>query len=151
VVSSQKGIWMCSFCMFLQVTFNAVPKHVLSTQSGQLIFPYIQTSWFSVMCSMENESRQRRCLLLQRYVCFLPMFSGARFLIVENAAQDVGQHWTVSVQLLQILWHFVHSFMGGTVYSMHTGHFSSLSKASWRARDKSSVSRTQVSHVSACC
>jgi hypothetical protein len=135
---------MRSFCMFLQITFNAVPKHVLSTQSGQLIFPYVQTSWFSAMCSMENESRQRRCLLLQRYVCFLPMFSGARFLIVENAAQDVGQQWTLSVQLLQILWHFVHSCMGGTMYSMHTGHSKSLNRNSPTARDKSSISRTCV-------
>jgi hypothetical protein len=41
--------------------------------------------------------------------------------------------------------------MGGTTYCMHTGHSRSFSRYSLRACDKSSISRTKLSHVSACC
>ena len=44
--------------------------------------------------------------------------------VSEKSALHVGQHWTLYLQLLQMLWASVHSCMGGTMYCMHTGHFS---------------------------
>ena len=56
-----------------------------------------------------------KILFVRRYTDDLKQVS-------ENSAQHVGQHWTLSFHLLQMLWLFVQSFMGGTMYCMHTGH-----------------------------
>jgi hypothetical protein len=103
------------------------------------------------MCSMENNSRQPFCLLAQGYFCLTAMFSRVKFLVRKNSSLHVGQRWTRFLQLLQMLWPFVHSCIGGTMYCMQTGHSRSLNRFLSRARDKSSISRTQVSHVSAFC
>jgi hypothetical protein len=42
-----------------------------------------------------------------------------RFLIFETLALHVGQQSTAPMHLLQMLWPLLHSFMGGTMCSMH--------------------------------
>ena len=46
--------------------------------------------------------------------------------VSENSAQRVGKQWSLFLQLLQILWPFIHSLMGGIMYCTSTGHFSSI-------------------------
>jgi hypothetical protein len=93
---------------------------------------------------MGNKSRQRLCLIAQGYVSLLAMFSKATFLVSENWALDVGQQWILFIQLLQMSCPFVHSAMGGTMYSKQTGHFSTINRDSSKARGKSSTFRTKV-------
>ena len=127
----------CSFKSFLR----PLQEHSLNKCNGHFIFPYTQPTWCSAMSPMKNNSRQPFCLLTQGYFCLLAMFSRATFLIPVKLALHVGQHWTLCLHLLQMLWPFVHSHTGGTMYSMHTGHSRSFSRASSRARDIS-ISRT---------
>jgi len=136
---------------FLKSLLRPFQEHALIRWYGHLIIPYTQTSWCLAMCWRENNSRQPRSLLTQGYFCLLAMSSRATFLISENSALHVEQCWTLSLHLLQMLWPLVHSFMGGTIYSIHTGHSRFFNRASSKARDKSSISRTYVSHVFACC
>ena len=68
------------------------------------------------------------------------MFSTATFLVSKNSALHVGQNVTLSLHLLQMLWPYVQSFMGGTMYSVHTGHSRSFNRSSPTARDVSSIS-----------
>ena len=128
----------CSFKLFLRPS----QEQSLIRCNGHLIFPYTQPAWCLSMCSMENNSRQPLCLLAQGYFCLLAIFSRVTFLVSKNLALHVGQHVTLCLHLMQMLWPFVHSFMGGTIYTMHTGHSRSLNRSLPTARDKSSISRT---------
>jgi hypothetical protein len=99
------------------------------------------------MCSMENKSRHPLSLLWQGYFCILAMRSNARFLVSENLALHLGQYWTLSLHLLQMLWPLSHVFIGGSIYSMQTGHSSTHNSSSPRGRKKSSISRTKLQYV----
>jgi len=128
----------CSFKSFLR----PFQEHILSKCIGHLIFPYTQTPWCLAICSTENNSWQPRCLLAQGYLILLAMFSRATPLVTENSALHVGQHETLSLHLLQMVWPFTHSSIGGTMHSMHRGHSRSFHRTSSTARDKSAISRT---------
>ena len=127
---------MCCFCMFFQITLKPFQEQFQFNINGHLIFPYTQRSWCLAICSIENNSKHPLCLLAQVYFCLLAMFSRTTFLVSKISARHVGQHWTLSVQLLQMLWPFLHSFMGGTMYCVHTGHSRSFSITSPTPRAK---------------
>jgi len=103
------------------------------------IFPVFTNS--VVFSDVFNGEQVKTAALPVSTRVLLTMFSRAKFLITENSALHVGQHWTLSLRLLQKLWPFVHIFMGGTMYCMHTGHSRSLKRISMTARDNSSISR----------
>jgi hypothetical protein len=47
--------------------------------------------------------------------------------VSENSALHVGQHCTLYVQLLQMLWRsYTAVWVAGTMYCVQTGHFSSI-------------------------
>jgi hypothetical protein len=54
---------------------------------------------------------------------FVRRYTGDLRQVSEHWALHVGQHWTVYLQLLQMLWPIIHSCMGGTMCCMYTGHF----------------------------
>jgi hypothetical protein len=142
--SSKKNLECLSFACFFKTHLSPFQEHTEFIENGQAIQSYTQTSWWLAMCSMESKSWQPFCLLAQGYFCLLAMLSRATFLVFENSALHVGQNFSLHLHLLQILWTFVHSFMGGTMYSVQTVHSRSHNRASSRAPDKSSISRICV-------
>ena len=53
-------------------------------------------------------------------------FSRATFLIFKKPCLQVGQHETVGLQMVQMLWPPIQKVMGSTMYSLQAGHTRSV-------------------------
>jgi len=60
------------------------------------------------------------------YFASVAGFSKATFFIFTDWCLQVGHCGTIGQQILQMLWPFAHSMIGGLMYSIHTGHSSWL-------------------------
>ena len=119
--------------LYFPIQSHCIPEIYLA--AGHFSWRYRHLAWCSSSLSWTSTSSHPNCRYVQGYFTSWTSFSRPTFLVFKNCLLQIGQSSSFGLQILQMLCPFTQSMIGGLMYSIHTGHSSTLNRLCSRSVD----------------